>query len=169
VMSAGCATGELAWARELVDPMWTRFLRSQVHGSAHLALTAHALHAQLVLNEYVAQPGKHKPGALIRDDLRAIERSPFKVAACVRQRLEGRVAWLEKRRNDAAALFRASAAGFEAVSSRDEALRDRYACGIATGGAAGSELSSAAENGLRELGVVNPPRELRGFFPEMFS
>jgi hypothetical protein len=118
----------------------------------------------------VGARGKERPASLIRDDLRAIERSPFKgAAAAARQRLEGRVAWLEGRKEDAARLFMASAAAFDAESSRDEALRDRYAAGVAIGGAEGTSMCSAAEGGLRELGLVNTQRELRGFFPEMFS
>jgi hypothetical protein len=57
---------------------------------------------------------------------------------------------------------------FESHGAAAEATRDRYALGVLTAGAVGSEMVSAAARALESMGYVDPLGQMSSYFPELF-
>jgi hypothetical protein len=71
-------------------------------------------------------------------------------------------------RDAAAQFFRQSAEQHASIGAQDEAARERYALGYVLDDGDGALLQVAALNALRELGILEPAQDLRGYYPEFF-
>jgi serine/threonine protein kinase len=167
VMRAACTTRDFDWALAQSDD-WQAYLRSPIHRSAYLAALAHNAHARLLLNHHVANGQRRGAERVLRADLRQLERlPPMRVVTGALARLRARLDYLAG--DPAAALerLRRNAVTYEAAGFLDEFERERYAVGYLIGGEEGAQLKAAADLGLRKLGVSEPLRDLRGYFPEL--
>jgi len=165
VLCAASATGEFAWARTYMDASWARYERSPLRRSGYLALMVHAVRSRVLLNQYVVEGRRGEPPREIREDLRAMVKNASPRAGAA-QRIEARLAYLAGKPQQAAGLLRVGIAAYEQMHMEPDALRDRYALGALVGGTEGAALRRAAEQRLRELGLVDPRADIAMQYPE---
>jgi hypothetical protein len=167
VISTACWTKDYAWADEYLASMWPEFLRSPLRRSGYLGVMAHSEHARLLLNQQLEGVRASMLPVAPIEDLRALSRSRLPAAGAFVERFRARIAILEARPDEAIARLRASRAAFEALDMLHEAARDQFALGVVIGGEQGALLQSAADQRMRELGVVVPRADVRAHFPEL--
>jgi hypothetical protein len=170
VMRAACSTRDYAWAFERMAALWEPYQRSIIHRSAFVAVLAHATHARLLLNHHVETRASGDVSALVRNDLKQLERlapSVFRDMALARTR--ARVAFLNGERAQAIALLRPSLERFIKTSILQEVAHDRYTLGLLLGGAEGAQLVASARKGLSESGVSDPDANMRAYVPELLG
>jgi hypothetical protein len=165
VLCAACATHEFDWARRYLDASWGRYERSPLHRGGYLTLMVHVFRARVLLNQFVVEGRRGEPPREVREDLRALVKHTSPKAGAAK-RIEARLAHLAGKSQQAADQLRVGIAAFEEAHMAPEALRDRYALGALLGGTEGAALQQAAEQGLRELGLIDPRADLRMQYPE---
>jgi tetratricopeptide (TPR) repeat protein len=168
VMRAACSTREYAWAFERLGEFWETYQRSLVHRSAFMACLAHTTHARLLLNHHVETGANGDVAALVKNDLKQLERLPpalFRDVAIARTR--ARVAFLKGDRERAIELLRPSLERFEKTAMLQEIDHDRYTLGLLIGGAEGQQLIAAARKTLADCGICDPDANMRAYIPEL--
>jgi hypothetical protein len=168
VLCAASANHEFDWARAYLDASWGRYERSPLRRSGYLPLMVHAIRARVLLNEYVVEGRRGEPPREVREDLRAMVKNTSPSGGAT-QRIEARLAYLAGKPQQAAGLLRVGIAAYEAMHMAPDVLRDRYALGALLGGTEGAALQQAAEQGLRELGLVNPRADIGMQYPEFIG
>jgi hypothetical protein len=169
VLRAACMTHEHDWAFGLVDEFWEPYTKSALRQNAYFAYLLHVNRARLALHRFIAQGKQGKPERVVREDLRWLSsKAPEPFRAPSRSRILARLALLRSDRTAAAEHFRQSAAEHAAIGAQDEAARERFSLGYVLGDEEGAELQVAALSALRELGIIEPAQDLRGYYPEMF-
>jgi hypothetical protein len=168
VMRTACTTRDYDWAFERVAEFWDTYQRSLVHRSAFLACLAHTTHARLVLNHHVETGASGDVAALVKNDIKQLERLPpalFRDVALARTR--ARVAFLKGDREQAIQLLRPSLERFEKTPMLQEVDHDRYTLGLLIGGAQGEQLVAAARKTLADCGISDPDANMRAYVPEL--
>ena len=168
VMRAACSTRDFSWAFERTHELWEPYQRSLVHRSALLACLAHATHARLLLNHRVETGASGDPGALVRYDIKQLERlpsTPLRDASILRTR--ARVASLTADVETATRLMRQSRAVFENTAMIHELGHDQYCLGLLVGGAEGAQLVASAKRTLTEYGISDADANMRAYVPEL--
>jgi serine/threonine protein kinase len=169
VLRAACMTGEYDWADAVVARFWQGWCESPVQQSAYLKNLLLVSQARMLLNRHVECRGEGSPEALVKSHVRWIaSKAPEPLRASASSRLRARLSHLRGDAARAAELFRTSAEQHDAIGVLDDAARERYALGCVLGGDQGRELKQAALSALRELGVLEPAADLRGYYPEFF-
>jgi hypothetical protein len=169
VMRTGCATAEYDWALESTREHWQTFQGSVVKRSEIFCVYGYATHARLLLCQ-AAHEGQHRD---LRRELSthrsALKKLKLSNARAELQRIDARMAIAQGDRAAAQQLLFMSSANFERAGALDHVERDRFALGALQGGAQGQSLQQAALTRLKELGVVAPLRDLRGYYPELLE
>jgi hypothetical protein len=170
VLRVGCATGDHAWALRWAQPNWERFQQSIFKRRGMLAVIAPTLHARLLINHGVrSRQSVVELTKCVSQDMQVLEHFSAPGARAAYQRTRARLAYLAGDRASALRALQESIALFETQSGvADEAARDRYAYGACLGNEAGTALQASALDALRQLGVVNPLRDLASYYPELF-
>jgi hypothetical protein len=166
-MNCACWTGDYAWATEHLEATWQRYLRSAMHRTACLAALAHAQRACFLLNRHVAERRSGDPRDLVRQDLRQLEKLSLPECRAAVSRIRARLEFLLDQRQSAAQHLRESARVHQEIEMPHEAARDGYALGALLGGAEGDSMRSAAEQSLRDLGMIDPIADARAHYPEI--
>jgi hypothetical protein len=170
VMRAACSTRDYAWAFERIAELWEPYQSSIIHRSAFVAALAHSTHARLLLNHHVETRATGDAAALVRNDLRQLERlapSLFRDVALARTR--ARVAFLKGDRARAIALLQPSLERFVKTPMLQEVAHDRYTLGLLLGGEKGAQLVALARKGLADSGVSDPDANMRAYVPELLG
>ena len=168
VMRVGCATGDYAWTARHMAVDFERMQQSILKRGGPFVFMLPAIHARLLLNQAVAEGlGADEARRSVAQPLRAI--AAAKPAAGVLHRTRARLALLAGDRKTAQRELERSRGCFRQLSVRDEAARDDYAYGALLGAAEGAALQASALDALRKHGYVNPLRDLRGYYPELFE
>ncbi|MET0385932.1 MAG: protein kinase [Polyangiales bacterium] len=168
VHRVGSATGEYHWALHTSDAHWQAFQRSVVRRSDAFSMFAYEAHARLLLNRCVSDAAaRGGAGRAVAPHLAALARCTRRDAHAEVARIKARLALLKGDRAGARRLLAESSALFEQHGARDQTARDRYALGALMGGHSGEALMLDALAVLRDLGIAQPLRELRGHYPEL--
>ncbi len=168
VLRASCASGDYAWGTQYCQEVWPQYLRSQMRRNAFSVFAIHSCHARMRLNAHLVGGSGTDPEPLIREDLRIVAKSPFKSGGATVARFQARLALARGDRAGAAVRLKSAIAEFESADIVHEAIRDRYALGLVLGGSDGEELRGTAAGQLAAAGYVDPAREMRGYYPELF-
>jgi tetratricopeptide (TPR) repeat protein len=167
VLRVGCATGEHAWALDRTRALAERMEHSVLRRGGPYAFMTFAAHCRLLLNQALAT-GLDATAArrAVQPDMRRLAAATQPAAAGVLSRTRARLALMEGDRERARAELQRSLACFERLGVRDEAARDRYACGALLG-PEGQALQRSALAALRAHGYVHPEGDLGGYYPEL--
>jgi serine/threonine protein kinase len=169
VLRAACMNREHDWGLAVVAEFWDAYEQSPLRRSAYFAYLIHVSRARLLLNRFVAGGKQGDVERVVRQDLRWLSnKAPEPFRAPARSRIEARLAFLRGDRAAAAAHFRASAELHAAIGAQDEAAREKYALGYVLDDGDGAHLQVSALSALRELGILEPAQDLRGYYPELF-
>ncbi|MET0387593.1 MAG: protein kinase [Polyangiales bacterium] len=169
VLRTGCATGELDWALESTRDHWDAFQGSVVKRSEIFCVYGYATHARLVLCRAVRSGQLRDIGRELSTHRSALKKVTLSNGRGELQRIEARIALAKGDKAAAQQLLGASIGHFESAGAPDHAERDRFALGVLQGGDEGKTRREAALERLRELGVVAPLRDLRGYYPELLE
>jgi hypothetical protein len=161
VCVAASSSGRYTWGLELLSRDWERFRRSPVRHSVMLAMSADRERARLVINHRVATGAGSR--ALHEVRAQARRRSSNPVVAARRALVLARLAFIDGDTPTAIAFLRKAAAD----SPTDFLLQNSYALGHMIGGEEGATMCAEAERRMREQGVSNTRRFIRGYFPEL--
>jgi serine/threonine protein kinase len=168
VLRAACMTAEYAWAAEVYDKLWPKLQASPLQRSAYLMYLLHSIRARLLLNEHAATNSQSDPEPLVREHLHWLAtKAPLPFRKPAPARLQARLAALSGKCERAAQLLELSCAAHTEIGAVDEAERDRYALGLLQAGAGGAALIESAVAALHSMGVREPQREIRAYYPEL--
>jgi serine/threonine protein kinase len=170
VLRAACMNREHDWALGVVGEFWPAYEQSPLQRSAYFAYLIHVNRARLLLNRCVLSGKQGEAEQVVRRDLRWLStKAPEPFRAPARLRIAARLAFLRGDRAAAASHFRESADQHAGIGAQDEAARERYALGYVLDDGDGALLQVAALSALRELGILEPAQDLRGYYPELFQ
>jgi hypothetical protein len=168
VIRTACATGDHDWASGCYAELEPKLAASPLWNSAYLVCMLRQNHARLVLNQQVASGSSADPEPLVREHVRWLaKKGPLPLRKSAPLRILARVALLRGERESAAELLQTSRREQVAVGAADDAERDRYALGLLIGGDEGTQLTTAASAALRAMGLCDPERDIRTYFPEL--
>jgi hypothetical protein len=166
VIRAACVTGDHDWAIATHSELAPRLAASPLKHSAYMGCLLRVNHARLLLNHHVASGASGGCERLVQEHLQWIRKKapqPFRKPAPLR--ILARLAFSSGKREEAALLLEQSGNALEAIGAADDAARDRYALGLLRGGFAGAQLTAIAA--LRSMGIRDPERDIRAYFPEL--
>jgi hypothetical protein len=170
VMRVASSTGDFAWAEQILLHDWPAWQRSAVRSSAFMSLLARGAHMRLVLNQHVIERRSGDPAQLVKEDLRAVARSPFAAwRSAWSTVVHGRLALMAGQRSKTEAYWRDAVKSFEDMGLLQESARLRYALALLTTGPEAASERAATYEKLRDIGVVDPTGELQAHFPELLA
>jgi serine/threonine protein kinase/tetratricopeptide (TPR) repeat protein len=169
VMRTGCATGEYDWALDSTREHWQTFQGSVVKRSEIFCVYGYATHARLLLCQAARGGHQRDLTSELSTHRAALKKLKLSNARGELQRIDARIAIARGDRAAAQNFLVTSIGHFESAGARDHAERDRFALGVLQGGDKGKSLQQAALKRLKELGIVAPLRDLRGYYPELLE
>ncbi|HTU59454.1 MAG TPA: hypothetical protein VMF89_13485, partial [Polyangiales bacterium] len=164
VLRTACMTEEYDWALQIYAEYEPLIEASPLQRSAYLMYLLRSIHARLLLNQRMGSATEQP----VRDHIQWLARRaplPFRVPASTR--LQARLAALSGDRARSQELLEVCHKAHAEIGAVDEAERDRYALGLLLGGAQGTKLIEQAIRALRHMGVQDPEREIRAYYPEL--
>jgi hypothetical protein len=125
---------------------------------------------RLLLNQHVIERSSGDPAQLVREDLRAVARSPFAAwRSAWSAVVQGRLQLIGGQTLKTEASWRDAAKAFDQLGLLQESARLRYALALLASGPEATSLRAAAHEQLRDIGVVDPTGELQAHFPELLA
>jgi eukaryotic-like serine/threonine-protein kinase len=162
VYYTACMTGEHAWGFEHSAAYWEAFQSSPLRQTLALRAMVYGGRTRLLLNESVRSPDPPL--------LREAKKSAANMASYQYSRLLARITYLEGDRAGALSLLEKCAQEYGSRGMEPEALRDRAAIGLLTGGEQGEQMTRAALDVLEQrFDCHDARRNIRAHFPELFG
>jgi hypothetical protein len=163
VLRTACMTREYDWAFAIYAEFKPKYEASPLKRSAYLMCLLRTTHARLMLNQHVESRATTDPEPLVSEHILWLtKKAPLPFRRPTPLRLRARVAAIRGEQQRAVELFEESIHAHLEIGSIDEAERDRYALALLQ-----RTDTAPAIAALRRLGVRDPEREIRGYYPEL--